>query len=59
MRIADRKLISLNMKKMSCNKKFVQSFLFFYTNFFVVLCQGNGHVKQREIAELSQLLFSD
>jgi uncharacterized membrane protein YhfC len=25
----------------------------------VVLCQENGHVKQREIAELRQLLFSD
>jgi hypothetical protein len=25
----------------------------------LVLCQENGHVKQREIAELRQLLFSD
>jgi hypothetical protein len=24
----------------------------------MVLCQENGHVKQREIAELRQLLFS-
>jgi hypothetical protein len=24
----------------------------------LVLCQENGHVKQREIAELRQLLFS-
>jgi hypothetical protein len=25
----------------------------------LVLCQENGHIKQREIAELKQLLFSD
>jgi Bacillus/Clostridium GerA spore germination protein len=25
----------------------------------MVLCQENGHIKQREIAELRQLLFSD
>jgi hypothetical protein len=25
----------------------------------MVLCQENGHIKQREIAELKQLLFSD
>ncbi len=25
---------------------------------YVVLCQENGHVKQREIAEFRQLLFS-
>jgi (p)ppGpp synthase/HD superfamily hydrolase len=25
----------------------------------LVLCQENGHIKQREIAELRQLLFSD
>jgi hypothetical protein len=26
---------------------------------WLVLCQENGHVKQREIAEPMQLLFSD
>ncbi|WP_139788102.1 hypothetical protein [Anoxybacillus sp. UARK-01] len=30
-----------------------------FINCVMVLCQENGHVKQREIAELRQLLFSD